>query len=284
MDICVCADKNYLAYVYALFESISRFHKSDVVFHIITDESVGHDSLENIEKLIFENSIHVHKVNASEFCELRETAHFTRAMYYRFKIPELINKDWVLYLDCDMVVMGSLAQLFLSKITDKPLYAVRNPFFSRRDALSLKDNRYFNSGMLLINCKWWREQGVFEKLIDVLNRKDIDFIYPDQDALNIVYNEWWEEVSPSYNVQYSILRRQKSAIKESKIFEDAIKKPVIVHFSSPNKQWHSSCYNPYKFEYLKLQSSVQKYRFNFVKDQIAKVKGWLLYKYYNVVG
>lgn len=271
--LCVCADGNYINYVAALFESISKYHKGDLVFHLITDAeplSVIKDSISLAAQL---NTFKYHVLDAEEFTAYKECAHFTKAMYYRFKIPELLPEcKFALYMDCDMLVRGSLVDLFSGLNTKTGLYACRNPFFNRKKELNLQGGKYFNSGLMLINCDYWRENNVFDQLIFLLESRNEVLKMPDQDALNIYFDDQWGELSPKYNAQTSILMRPKAAIKEYRGFIDALVDPVVVHFSSPNKQWHLSSTGKYVAEYRALEFSSVSFRKGRFRDMLIRLK------------
>lgn len=274
--ICVCADGNYIDYVAALFESISRYHKGDLVFHLITDAEPLSAIKDNIRLAVQLNTFKYHVLDGEEFSAYKECAHFTKAMYYRFKIPEFLSEcKYALYMDCDMLVRGSLVDLFSGLDNKTGLYACRNPFFNRQKELNLQGGKYFNSGLMLINCDYWRRNNVFDQLILLLeNRSDI-LEMPDQDALNIYFDGKWGELSPKYNAQTSMLMRPKAAIKEYGGFVDALADPVVVHFSSPNKQWHFSCSGKYVIEYRLLEYSLVSYRKGRFGDFLIRMRCFL---------
>ena len=98
----------------------------------------------------------------------------TPAALVRFLIPDLlplgVNK--VLYLDCDIVVIDNLSELSDIDVGGKSVLAARdsigwvgNPdggLSNYRELGIPSDAKYFNSGVLLLNVKKWRERGTSE--------------------------------------------------------------------------------------------------------------------------
>jgi lipopolysaccharide biosynthesis glycosyltransferase len=279
INICVCADGNYVSYVAALFESISRFHSGDVCFHLVTDRFPSGDLIANIMDAVGKNSFQYYELGMEEFSGYMECEHFTKAMYYRFKIPELLcDLEWALYLDCDILVRKNLWPMFDRLDSDLGIYACLNPFFTRKASLGI-EGEYFNSGVMLLNCKYWRDNNVMEELLALLRDKEDNLAMPDQDVLNIYYDSVWGKLDPKFNAQTSMFMYPVRALKESSQFESALNDPVVVHFSSPNKQWHRSCSNKYVKEYCTLKYSLRGWRRGYLLDLLTLLK----YKFRSIV-
>ena len=52
------------------------------------------------------------------FGKMYNKAHFSYSMFARLSIPNLIEEDKILYLDCDIIVNKSLNELFNTDISD----------------------------------------------------------------------------------------------------------------------------------------------------------------------
>ncbi|MFT2090319.1 glycosyltransferase family 8 protein [Paraglaciecola sp. 2405UD69-4] len=271
LHVCACADQMFIKFVPALFESAARFHKSGVVFHLITDELLDKKVKKHIESLIYENNFEIHVIDSSEFSKYKECAHFSKAMYYRYKIPDLLQGiDWALYLDCDMLVRKEITHIFDYANDEFALAACLNPFFTRKNSLELTGSEYFNSGLMLINCNYWRSNNILSKLVLILSEKTDVLEMPDQDALNILFDDKWLKIPAKFNAQTSMFLQPSKAIRENVEYKIALEDPVIVHFSSPNKSWHLSCSSRYRKEYLKLESSITISRRNLFLDLLSR--------------
>ena len=79
-------------------------------------------------------------------------------------------------------------------------------------------------------------------------------LFPDQDGLNIAMNNNWFPLHPRWNVQsfmFNIFYNGKLRGKYPSDIIEAVKNPVIVHFTSEDKPWHYRCENPYVEEYYR---------------------------------
>lgn len=177
-------------------------------------------------------------VENSAMKQVEQVRTFTRAASFRIAIPEmLVNYEKVLYLDTDIVCRHDLSQLFQIDLGDSWLGAVIDggevPMsqreFGSKNGFHDWDN-YFNSGMLLMNARSFREQALLERLLEIVLADDR--YSPDQNALNFVCHGHVLFLDRRWNVQAG--------------YRDLLRKlawhPYICHYTC-QKPWHCpSCY------------------------------------------
>ena len=158
-------------------------------------------------------------------------------LFIPYFIPEEIEK--VLYLDVDMIVQEDITTLFEQELEDKVIAAVLDPRIITFDnswggilnyeALGLSGKtRYFNTGLILMHTKRWREQDVTVRIIDCINNNKKFVNYPDQYGLNVVLANQWLELSPLWN-HFSTI--------------DTTEKPFLIHFVERKPIYQSYNYN-----------------------------------------
>lgn len=186
-------------------------------------------------------------------------AHFgVWSAYYRILLPFILppSIDKILYLDCDMVCVGSLKELWQTNIENFAVAAV--PAANMHDVLYYNrleydmDDGYFNSGVLLINIKYWRENNVTNKLLEYIEKKRDKLIFFDQDALNYVLRKEKKFVSIKYNINPGFYL--KTPLIGREYWQDMIEsrqKPIIIHYTGAAKPWHYECIHPLKEEFWK---------------------------------
>lgn len=170
----------------------------------------------------------------------------------------LAGLDRVIYLDADVLVTASMADLWSWPLCGAPLAAVANvvePAMHHHVAsLGIPDpTRYFNAGVLLVDLRRWREEGCGEQLARfVLSRRE-SLPWFDQDALNAVFAGRWEPLSPRWNAQNSLWVWPVWAeeVFGAEALHEATTSPAILHFEGPslNKPWHYLCSHPWREEY-----------------------------------
>lgn len=177
--------------------------------------------------------------------------------YYRFFIPEILNDiEKIIYMDSDMMVRGSLDELWNTDLTDKACAAVVDQNcddVTNYNRLSLDAEQYFNAGMLLINLDYWRRNDIAHKCLNYILENPEKCKYNDQDALNVILNKHITTVSPTFNFQegwYNPISHIFYHYKKIEVINTVKNNPVIVHFNTETKPWHNDCLNPWTEEYL----------------------------------
>ena len=167
----------------------------------------------------------------------------------------------VLYLDCDTVVLGSLGRLWRTELSGCVLGAVMEPtiYPQVKERLSLKrEDAYFNSGVLLIDLRAWREKEVERQLVDFYLKNGPELLACDQDTINGVLKGKIKPLSPRYNFftnyryfHYSDLVSQSPSYKKvsKDIFRRAKAHPAVVHYMGDERPWKAGNRNHYRRAY-----------------------------------
>lgn len=195
--------------------------------------------------------------------------YLTQAAYARILIDRLLPRDLdrVITLDSDGIMLADISELWKQVHRKHAVIAVRDPCFPRLkdDPSSFvqaiegdKATPYFNSGVMLIDLKKWRELGISARCLELAKRHPGEAKIADQSLLNAVLKGEWEPLSLRWNCNrrhlamhaYPSLRDQVYPYRE---VLEAIKKPGFVHFLSSRKPWQSIPFHPHRglyFEYL----------------------------------
>ena len=161
-------------------------------------------------------------------------------------------KERVLYLDTDTLIANSILPLFSLDMKGKAIGAITQNYPSAKESikrLNYDENKgYFNSDVLLIDLKQWRENNLMKQSIDYCV-KNIEYLrFVDQDALNVIFQDNKYELPLCYNIipansnsDYYYTPEHLDEIKE------AVYRPVIIHYaaSAPwymDEYQHPMCY------------------------------------------
>lgn len=205
--------------------------------------------------------IAVNPADYAGFCEDIPQTYITQASFYRLFIPELLCRGDVsraIYLDCDVIVRDDLSKLWRTDLEGRPLGAVRDlGGIHRLKDLSLPSgSKYFNSGVLLLDLRQWKERGLSVRVAKYAEANAKRLTYHDQDALNAVLHGEWLELPPRWNTQTNMLHKhprdeEMAGSTAAEIAEDA----AIIHFTGSSKPWHFDNTHRFKrlyYEYLAL--------------------------------
>ena len=271
--IVLAADNNYAPYLGVCIASIAENCLSQYNYDIVVLETNIHEYYKRhmIKMLANYNNISLRFYNLSVFDDYmaglkkKTNAYFTAATYYRLYAPEIFyNYDRMLYLDCDLAVVGDFSKLLKVDFDYKLLVAVpditvQGIAFSPldrvvwrcddylKDVLKIDDfSKYFQAGVLVFNLKKLRKIDFTKKALEKLNEMDRPR-WVDQDILNSVLYKKVKYIDVKYNytyhLEFSENNYQLEAIeKNAPLVYNQIKKlkefqPAIIHFTSSKKPW-----------------------------------------------
>lgn len=172
--------------------------------------------------------------------------HFTPTIYYRLFLPEIFRHyDRAIYLDCDTLILTDVANLYQIKLDKHPIAACPdtstqgNKLFARyfKDAVGVDPQKYFNSGVLLMDFQKLRAEEFCEHFLYLLNTYDFDTVAPDQDYLNAMLKNRVKYLPSTWNTMPSAPHAEKT--------------PNIIHYNLFFKPWHydNTPYGEYFWQY-----------------------------------
>ncbi|MBQ9364208.1 MAG: glycosyltransferase family 8 protein [Schwartzia sp.] len=177
------------------------------------------------------------------------SAGLSRAAYARLAIAEILPGDVsrAIYLDGDLIVTDDIKKLFMHDMGDMPIagtmdLGIMASSKRRREkniVIGLERNEpYFNSGVLLMDIKKWRDEDYGATLIqDATAHK---YPHHDQDVLNKIFmGKWsvlplrWNVIPPVYQLHMKILLHGGYRAMAM----EARERPAIIHYAGGYKPW-----------------------------------------------
>ena len=255
IQIATGVSRNFLDPLLVMITSLAENNKSENIIFNIFHEDFLNDDINKVKIKIskYDNiKLKFFEILEDMVRDLPLTQHFRIATYFRILSPVLLPKeDKLIYLDTDIIIDGSIRELWEVDITDYTLAAVREEAVLALDK-RLKmpsDYKYFNAGIVLLNLKRIREEDKFEKVFLYLKNNAHELLYLDQDALNAVLYDEWLEIDEKWNYHNTFILK-----REGKLKNVLLDNPVIIHYTGPLKPWHKeskhilkSKYEKYKF-------------------------------------
>lgn len=252
--IALAADLNYETQLTTLIKSICYQHKK---FNIKIKIYLLHKTFPNEWFVIINEKLK--KINAEiisfkidlDLSSYKTLPHITEATFYRLFIP-YIPEERVIYLDSDIIVNNNLLDLMEISFNNKSLLAVEDFYLNNIDnsyAKKLNVLPYFNAGVLVFNVPLWKKESLLNNILNELKKENNNFIYADQDLLNLYLHNHWKKIDCQYNLQIGTLfnlHKQKNKIKPKKWLKN---KPIIIHYTGLNKPWKINDNNLYRDNY-----------------------------------
>ena len=209
--------------------------------------------------------------------------------YYRILAIDSLPKelDRVLYLGVDMIIQGSILDLYNTEIGDCPFVVCEDILGKLNNFHEANKNRlgippqysYFNAGVMLFNLDYLRKTRAAQAIIEHIYQNQDRYEYNDQDVLNEMYYDrlkWapWDK----YNCPPGIYMLDKESLKNNQLvfanynelkqlaatdtskyvdISNQLKSSAsIIHFMGASKPWKSdkdsttfSSFNEIYFKY-----------------------------------
>lgn len=257
LHILCSADRLYGSWLGVMVASILRFdHGAPVVVHVLSD-GIHQRDLSRLDRLCRSRGarLEVHRLArllTAEAATFHTSLHITRAAYARLFVARVLDTSVsrVLYLDCDIACIGSLAPLWQTNLNGAILGAIAD-FGSgipkSRHEMNARiaappDQTYYNSGVLLIDLAAWRAHNVEAQLCTYIIAMGQSLGGHDQDAINAVLAPQIQSLDPIWNFQ----------TMPGNLFDG---RQILIHYSGSRKPWDLDPRNPLAGHYLQAKSA-----------------------------
>ncbi len=242
-------------HIYIINNNISDINKN----RLLDTAKQYHRELSFVDKVDLEKlantNIYVGRWNIGTFFRL----------YLASILPESVER--VIYVDCDMIIRGSLREVYEMDLGDCLVAGVDD---CRSDLYRIEigcapGTVYVNNGFLVIDLKKWREENVEEQFTAFISERKGDLTYMDQAPLNGVLGKQNKiyELKPIYNAQriffdFSYKRlmrlRKPTHCLSYEEYLEATTNPIVVHFTptfmTGTRPWNFKDKHIFTKEYL----------------------------------
>ena len=246
--LCSC-DEPYVPHAATMLRSLLE-HNNVHRIHLLS-ETIADRELAKLKSLTarFGSELLFYKIAPEDLRGVHLPPYWSIACYFRLLAARIIpaNIGKILYLDADIIVRRSLMDLWNTELRDRAFAAVEDAFWDPKlDYVPLPpDVKYFNSGVMLINLDYWRQNNVYERAIAFIRDNPDKVNYVDQDALNAILINQWINLPAVWNDM------ARSTLHVPAVRNKHVEDPAILHFVGPYKPWMWSCKHPFKYEYRK---------------------------------
>ena len=262
MKFAFALDRNVVQHLAVTLLSLFEAHReTDVeVFFILVDVPPG--DVSRIDALCHQFSnvkAYYQPYTLDEPDRFPISGHISLAAYARVFLADLLPLTWskVLYLDCDLIVRHSFAEIWHLNLNGFAAAGVKEPGTSRHADLEIPASLpYINSGVLLINLTYWREHKVRDLLLSFIYRHPEKLRFWDQDAINACLNRNMLQLPDCWNVTHSFYLgpyRNLNGMKAKELLK-LQRDPAVVHFTGPTKPWMYIMTHPFQETYWELLS------------------------------
>jgi len=221
--VVLCANFSDCNQVLTIIKSIV-FHNRFIKFYVINSDFPTEWFVSMKKKLAkLDCQIVNARLDGSHISQYKTNIHYS--VFLRYFTATFVEEDQALYLDCDIVVTRGLSEIFAVDLGSYPLGAVKDlggeVYFGEQ---------IFNSGVLLINVNYWRENDIAGQLIEMTDSLDDKDSQDNQSILNMLFKNRWLELPFAYNcitlhTTFSDYEPEKGLY------------PPVIHYLTERKPW-----------------------------------------------
>jgi len=281
MNILVSTNRTYLNKTETMIYSLSRFVSEPLfVWCLYGELSRKHRDRFSRHLLGRCNVTRVEFIDMGWVCQSENlfplrTPYLSRDSYSRlfaqFYLPE--DLDRILWLDSDIIVKGSLHNLYSAPLNDIPLIAFTNmgepgdnEINLGRLGLSLSVP-YFNTGVLLLNLEYLRTKTSQSSILELCRNNTSRLWFEDQDVMNLLYHDRALVLND---------QRYNCMVNAPKVFSspDIAQKAAVIHYAGREKPWLFQWQNEFSRYWWKARRE-EGMRLG---DRGALLLGWLWYE------
>lgn len=272
IPVVFATDENFIPYLYVAIQSLVDNSSKDNNYDIVILYENVNEYKQHLFKILEAENISIRFVNMTSLMnKYKESWYvhwdYSSAVYYRFFIAKLFEKyKKVLYLDGDITINCDIAELYntdlgnnyIAAVQELSMQHIESPAYKYiPEKLGLKNEKYFNAGILVFNLEELRSFDFLNACVETLKALKKP-IFQDQDVLNKLCSGRIKYLDLKYNLAWNTINYYKSIEKyipeESYIkFLNAKKEPRILHYCGSYKPWKQPWlpYSEYFWKYAR---------------------------------
>ena len=279
--IVLCAaDDHYVKPLAVTLRSAAASIKTGGHVHVVLlDGGISESSFSALDQTLqgLPITVNVLTIDPAEIQDLGTSHHITHTAYFRLLagrlLPEEIEK--VIYLDSDVLVADDLTELWELDLEGQyclaapdiacpyidayaacendpsiksavPYFAAVSPVQNWRELGIDGKAHYFNSGVMVLNLRRWREESIDQKLLACL-RDNAEHVWCwDQYALNVVFAGQWGRMPLRWNqgAHIFIYPDAASSPLDEPEYQQLRDDPAVIHFTTEFKPWKYHPFHP----------------------------------------
>lgn len=245
INLLVTIDKNYIGPLSVMLKSYIETNSGVTTDLYIAHSSLGGDEFTYIDEIAKSGDVRIHNMKITErwFSKIPVLERLPEESFYRLLafhfLPEELDR--CLYLDPDIIIRKPLQSLYDMELENNYIAAsshmrgYRNRFNKRRLSLK-KQDRYINSGIMLMNLTAIRRDFSLDGVLSCLGENVQKLLLGDQDMVNILFGRKTmflpEEI-------YNLDERTYRYFSEHNgwTLDTVTEKTAIIHYNGKCKPW-----------------------------------------------
>ena len=245
INLLVTIDRNYLEPLIIMLRSYAETNPEVKTNLYVAHSALDKNDFQYLIESINTKQILVYDIKVTEhwFTDIPVLERLPEESFYRLLafhiLPE--NADRCLYLDPDIIIRKSLLPLYDTDLGEYYI-AASSHMHGKKDAFNKArlgirgQERYINSGVMLMNLKHIRRDFNVEDILECLGESVQSLLLGDQDMVNILFGRKTLFVPEEI---YNLDERTFRYFSENKgwTIDTVAEKTAIIHYNGKCKPW-----------------------------------------------
>ena len=264
MNILITIDNRYTEPARVMLSSLLRKNKGTQFDIYVLHSSLTGENIAALESVLEpgRSKLHTVKITTDGLLDSAPTTdRYPKEMYFRIfaarYLPEQLDR--ILYLDPDIVVNGSLTDLYEMPLDGYLIAAATHVHEIMRKINVIRldmheDGTYINSGVLLMNLRALREEQDCNEVFDYIKKYKYLLMLPDQDVLSGLYSD---RIIPIDACRYNMTERLFRYCRmddDTKDINWVRSNSAIIHYCGRNKPWKENYIGKLDVRHMKVYS------------------------------
>lgn len=232
IKICLITDNNYAIPTAVAIVSMIENKNADSIYEInilaVELDDFHKRKLKELEKGSV--SINIIDFDSDRYKQIKAKTHVNNSALIKFDIANIFhNYEKILYLDGDVIVQKDLSELYNLSLEDFLAICVRDMGAEVKEKFHnvIGINKYFNSGVMLLNLDKIRYDNLSETLFKT-KKNNPNWPCMDQDVFNFVFENKVKWVEPKYNAMLPLYIGHGYSLKDVNKFYNTCYKSFYV--------------------------------------------------------
>lgn len=233
IDIAFCFDNNGYKLASVSIKSLLNVSagKCDYNIYCVIDKNFSKKQQETLTNLTKDTNSEIIFLHANDDFDKSFRLNWPVSVFWRLMLPGLLpDVKKIIYADIDIIFRKPLTEIFNIDMGNNLIAGVKD-----------YNNGYINSGFLVMNLQAIRQEKIYQKWIQVSQKKH--YKNPDQDLLNYTCRRRIQYLPLKYNFQPMMGSYIFKVHTEQEIY-DLKYNLVVLHYSNWMKPWHSEKERP----------------------------------------